>query len=235
MPAGTRTSSTDVVWPPELLIWLSPAFPTGGFAFSHGLERLVETGIVGDRAALTQWLRDLALMGSLRNDLILVATCWRAVATHDCDVLNETAELAVALAPSAERRIETLTQGGGFAAAIDAAWSCPSIRQLLTRRAGAIALPVAVGVATADRAIDIAATLHAYAIGFATNLVSAAIRLSVIGQFDAQRVLAELLPDLEKAADVALHSTLDDLGGAMFLADIASMQHETQHTRLFRS
>lgn len=236
MPDGARIASSSIDMPPaELFIWLSPAFPTGGFAFSHGLERLAEAGVVGDRASLTGWLRDLSHMGSLRNDLIVLTQAWRAAESGRSGVLDEVAELAFALAPTAERRLETSTQGNAFAMAVDAAWSSPSVRHLQQRHAGRIAYPVAVGAAAGDRAVDLAATLLAYAIAFAGNLVSAAIRLGIIGQFDGQRVLADLVSGLRHAAEAALTATLDDLGGAMLLGDIASMEHETQYTRLFRS
>ena len=235
MADGAPGRTIDAGFAPELLIWLSPAFPTGAFAFSHGLERLVEARVVRDRATLVDWLRDLASLGGLRNDCVLLAAAWRAAAKADAAMLEDVAELAAALAPSAERQLETLTQGRAFAAAIAAAWSCPSLARLLERGDGAIAYPLAVGAATADRAIELGDVLRAYVVAFATSLVSAAIRLSVIGQFDGQRVLAEILDDLRSLAAWAETTSLDDLGGAMLLSDIASMEHETQYTRLFRS
>ncbi|MGF1651355.1 MAG: urease accessory protein UreF [Hyphomicrobiaceae bacterium] len=220
---------------PELLIWFSSAFPTGAFAFSHGLERLVEVGTVTDRVSLTAWLRALAREGSLRNDLILIAESWRLTLAHDTRALAEIVDLATAFTPSAERRLETTMQGGAFAAAVAAAWPSPTVARLLELETTAIAMPVAVGVAAADRGLALAPTVSCYAIAFATNLISAAIRLSLIGQFDGQRVLADLVPDLQAAAAQAVRATVEDLGGAMLLGDIASMEHETQHTRLFRS
>jgi len=67
------------------------------------------------------------------------------------------------------------------------------------------------------------------------NLVSAGVRLVPLGQTDGQRVLAALEPVVAATAARALATALDDVGGAAFRADLASMRHETQHTRLFRS
>jgi urease accessory protein len=220
-------------FPAELFLWLSPAFPVGGFAFSHGLEKLVEDGIVSHRANLTAWLTDLATAGSLRNDLLLLAEAWRAVGAKDIPRLLAAAELAAALQPGAERQLESLTQGRGFGAACTAAWEVPNLALLAQRNR--LAYPVAVGAAAADRNIALEATLDAYPLGFCCNLMSAAIRLSVIGQFDGQRVLADLLPILKAAALDAASGNLDDLGGACFASDLASLAHETQHVRLFRS
>lgn len=235
MPDGSRHLTPAAALPAELLVWLSPAFPTGAFAFSHGLERLAETAAVRDAATLEAWLGDLARIGSLRNDLILAAAAWRATAVPDAAALDAAAELGAALAPTAERQLETLTQGRAFAEAIAAAWDCPTVRCLQIRHGARLAYPVAIGAATADRGIDLAATLNATAIASATNLVSAAVRLGIIGQFDGQRVLAALMPRLAEAAASALASTPEDLGGGMPASDLASLEHETQYTRLFRS
>jgi urease accessory protein len=66
-------------------------------------------------------------------------------------------------------------------------------------------------------------------------LVSAAVRLGPIGQTDGQRILAALMPTIRETAKRASDSTLDDLGSAAFRSDLASLRHETQYTRLFRS
>ena len=70
---------------------------------------------------------------------------------------------------------------------------------------------------------------------FVANIVSAGVRAIPIGQTDGQRTIAALSPLVEEIAASSLHASLDDLGGASFRADIASMKHETQYTRLFRS
>jgi urease accessory protein len=221
--------------PAQLLVWLSPAFPVGAFAYSHGLEKAVEKGLIKDRATLGAWLEDLIALGSLRNDLIVLAAAWRAANRHNAAELSEVAELAAALQPSAERRLETITQGGSFLLQIDAAWPCATVGLLRAAHAGDVAYPVAVGVTAAGHALPLAPTLLGYGLGFVGNLLSASIRLSVIGQTDGQRLTAALLPQLQEAATRAADSTLDDIGSATFAADLASMQHETQYTRLFRS
>lgn len=218
-----------------LQVWLSPAFPVGAFAYSHGLELAVERGWVRDRATLTAWLVDLIGLGSLRNDLVLLAEASRVTSTGDAAALAGVAELAAAWQPSAERHLEATQQGASFLTQIDAAWPCAAVAGLKARVQEAVTYPVAVGVAAAGHGIALDAVLMAYALAFVANLVSAAIRLSVIGQTDGQRAIAALLPQIEVAAKFAATSTLDDLGGAAFRSDIASLAHETQYSRLFRS
>ena len=64
--------------------------------------------------------------------------------------------------------------------------------------------------------------------------MSAGVRLIPLGQTDGQRVLAALEPVVAATAQAALTTPLDEVGSAAFRADLASMRHETQYTRLFR-
>jgi len=218
-----------------LMVWLSPSFPVGAFAYSHGLEWAFEAGDLHDAGTLRDWLDVLVAQGSLRNDLILFATAFRASAQDDRPALAETAELALALANSAERRLETVTQGNAFVAALRAAWPCAALDRLRDAWAGDVAYPVAVAVAAAGHDLPLRTSLEAYALAFVANLVSAAVRLGVVGQTDGQRVTAGLVPALHVAAGEAQSATLDDLGGCAFRSDLAALRHETQYSRLFRS
>ncbi|MGP9819138.1 urease accessory protein UreF [Salinarimonas sp. NSM] len=217
-----------------LLIWTSPAFPIGAFAYSHGLEWAQEAGDVTDAAGLEAWLRDLYAHGAPRNDAILCAEAWRAAG--DPPRLAELAELAVALSPSAERRLETITQGNAFLAVCAASWPCPALDAY---RAGTgeadTPLPVAFGLVAGGHAIPLRETLEALGLGFAQNLVSAAVRLGIVGQTRAQAVVASLLPAIRARAEAAEGQSLEDLGAAVFRADLGALLHETQYTRLFRS
>jgi urease accessory protein len=216
------------------MIWLSPAYPVGGYSYSHGLEWVVEAGTVKDAASLGIWIEDLLVHGAVRSDVILLAEAWRALAAGEPAQLDAAAELAAALVPSAERRLETLAQGAAFLAATLAAWPKPDL-QRLAEHGREVAYPVAVGACAAAHGLPLAETAQAFAQAFAANLVSAGVRLIPLGQSDGLRVLASLEPLIPRVVATALASTLDDVGGAAIAADIASMRHETQYTRLFRS
>src|ERR1700735_3367330 len=113
-----------------LLIWLSPGFPVGAFAYSHGLEWAVEAGDIVDARALEGWLVDLLEFGAPRSDAFLFSAAFGAAAAADWPALMETNVLAVALTASAERRLETTAQGAAFVAAARAAWDCEPLRRL---------------------------------------------------------------------------------------------------------
>ena len=218
----------------RLMIWLSPAYPVGAYSYSHGLEWTVEAGQVRDVETLVDWVEDLLAHGAGCSDLIFLAEAWRALGRGDTSALENVAELAAAFAPSAERRLETLAQGTAFLAATLAAWRTPEL-EALSGNGRQVAYPVAVGASAAAHSLPLAETAHAYAQAFAANVVSAAIRLIPLGQSDGLRVLARLEPLIPRIVASALACTLDDVGGAAVAADIASMRHETQYTRLFRS
>ncbi|WP_229729131.1 urease accessory protein UreF [Agaricicola taiwanensis] len=212
-----------------LMAWLSPAFPVGGYAYSHGLEWAVECGDVSDEASLTPWLLDFLTLGAGRTDAILLAHVHRA--GGDAEVLREINDLALALSPSSELHLETSQQGTSFLAAIKAAWPCDGLDGL----AGPIAYPVAVGLAAGRHGLPVAATVEAFLFGVTQNLVSAGVRLAPIGQTGGTRVLAALGPTIRAVGAEALAADLDAVGGCTFRADLGSFFHETQYTRLFRS
>lgn len=235
---GTTTSMADSASPAalyRLLAWMSPAYPVGAFSYSHGLEWAVEAGDIGNLASLVDWLSVVLRQGSGLADATFCAHAHRATAAGDGQALAEVAELALAFQPSRERRLETTAQGNAFMMATEAAWPAASLTLVRRSWPGAVAYPVAVGAATAAHAIEEIVALHAFLHAVAANLVSAAVRLVPLGQTDGQRALAALEPVVAETVAVARLTALDDIGGHALRSDLASMRHETQYTRLFRS
>jgi urease accessory protein len=222
-----------------LLLWLSPAFPVGAFAYSHGLEWAVEAGDVTDAASLATWLEDLCDAGAPCNDSVLFARAHRTTAMEDWQELSNLNQLAIALAGSRERRLETTQQGNAFVTAASAAWDSRALAALRAHVAEPYAYPVAVAATAAGRGIPLATALPAFALAIFANLVSAAVRLSAIGQTDGQKVLARLLLRAAALAEAAAGAELAEgeaaLGGSAFRSDLSAILHETQYSRLFRS
>jgi urease accessory protein len=219
----------------RLMTWLSPSFPVGAFSYSSGIEWAVEAGDIADAASLRRWLTSMLADGPGFCDGVLLAHAHRAASSGDDAQLYDIAELASALAPSRERQLETSAQGRAFVEIARAAWNCASLDRLMASCGGAIVYPVAVGVVSAAHGISLTSTLHAFLHAVTSNWISAGSRLVPLGQTDSQRVLAQLEPIVAATARRAVEATLDDLGSATFRADLASMRHETQYTRLFRS
>jgi urease accessory protein len=203
-----------------LAAWFSPAYPVGAYSYSHGLEWAVEAGWVRDGDGLRAWVADLLELGAGRSDAILLA---RAMEADDPAPL---AELAAALAPSAERRLETSAQGAAFARTTAAAWGVA---------VPAMPYPVAVGQAARLMVLPARETVTLFVQAFAANLVSAGVRLVPLGQTEGQRITAGLLPLAAGVAEAALDAPLEAVGGCAVAADLAAMLHETQYSRLYRS
>jgi urease accessory protein len=139
---------------------------------------------------------------------------------------------------TAETALESRAQGEAFLATCRAAWPHPVLdawSEALVAEQLPPAYAVAVGVAAACAGVPLAAALTAYLHGVAANLVSAGLRLIPLGQTDGQRALQALEPVVADCVAAALTRPENDFGGCAFAAELASIDHETQYTRLFRS
>ncbi len=235
MKMGTATATMPTVETLRLMAWLSPAYPVGAYAYSHGLEGAVEAGDVTDAASLEAWLSDALERGAGRNDMILASAAHRATAEGDGAALAETNDLALALAPSRELHLETSQQGRSFLDATAAAWPNPALPAVCAALPGAVAYPVAVGAAAGAHGLARDVTVAAYGLAFVQNLVSAALRVAPIGQSAGMRVIAALSPRVADLAASLRGAGLDELGSACLRLDLGSFRHETQYSRLFRS
>jgi urease accessory protein len=217
-----------------LQAWLSPAFPVGGYSYSHGLEYAVEAGALPDRAALQNWIEGILLLGAGRNDALLIREIHRAVLAQEFDRCDEIAAFAVALRGTSELSLEASAQGAAFLKALIAGWPEFSAREPLRQWRRPV-YPVAFGAAAAVAGIDARQAIVTYLHAFCSNLVSAALRLMPIGQSDGLACLANLSKTLPSLADALELVPFDDIGAAALMVDVFSMRHETQYTRLFRS
>ncbi len=178
---------------------------------------------MSNRAQLQDWLTDILNHGAGRNDAILLAHAYRADTPAG---LAKIAELATAFNPSKERLLETTAQGAAFAKVTRTVWpaNLPDMPY-----------PVAVGAAARTHDLPLEETTALYLHAFVANLVSAAVRFMPLGQTDGQLVVASMAQTIDQTTQVALHASLGDLGGCAVRADMASMQHETLSTRIFRT
>ena len=215
-PATTAAAGLEMM---TLTRWLSPAFPLGSFAYSQGLEVEISAGRVANAAQVEDWLEQVVRFGGLRTDAILLIAARQGT--------EGVADLARALAPSAERWQETFQQGSAFA------------RTLNGMGQGDIspaALPVAVGVASARLAHLSDAVVAAHYLQAAlSSLVSACVRFVPLGQTEGQRILEALAPVAHSVAQEAAVAGLEDIGSAAIGADLAAAEHETMEVRIFRS
>lgn len=204
-----------------LVQWLSPAFPTGAFAYSHGMEQVIADGGIRSGVDLEGWLSDVLRFGAGKQDAILLSAALEPGA--DLDAL---ADLCVALQPSAERLREVAEQGAAFARTVAA---------LTGAEVPARPLPIAVGAAAAGLGLERQEVIALYLHAFASNLVSAAVRFVPLGQNDGQAALSRLHPLIARLAEEAAGRTVDDISSAALGADLAAMRHEGLDVRIFKT
>jgi urease accessory protein len=218
--------------------WFSPAFPTGSYSYSHGIEWAVEAGHIHDRRSLVDWLEADLCYGSGRNEAIFFIEAWRSATDDDCEKLLKIAELAAAFRGTSEFALETSQQAASCLATLRRVWPDPfleSLSEFLPELSIAPVLSVVLGVRAATQDIPVTLALPAFLQSYLANLVTAGVRLVPLGQSDGQLAIAELEPAVLRVATQAGCAAIHDLGSTGFMVDLASASHETQYTRLFRS
>ena len=224
-PSGITTTTTmtdpaNGAWL-TLAQWLSPAFPLGSFAYSHGLEAAVVAGELPDAAAVEDWVAAVLEHGSGLSDAVLLSAAMAPGADHAG--LGDTAR---ALAASAERWEETRAQGAAFTETLNA---------LESRDDPPLALPVAVGRAARSLGLAPAEVASVYLQAFVTTLVLAAVRFVPLGQTEGQAVIARLRPRVLTVAEQAAATAPGEIALSVPGADLAAMAHETMDVRIFRT
>jgi len=229
---GTRMTDASATAPMRVLdvmrlqAWLSPAFPTGSFAYSHGLETACAEGRLQSATDMRAWIESILRHGAGRTDGILCAHAWRA-GTDDA-ALAKLAQWAGALSCCPERRLESFAQGRAFLEAA-AAWGGRD------DEASDWPLCVAAGSTCARAGVALDAALAAYLQSFATALVQALQRLGRLGQRGGVALIGSLEGAVLDCAREAARADLEELGGCAFISDIMAMRHATLQTRVFRS
>ncbi len=203
--------------------WLSPAYPVGGFAYSHGLEWAIDCGDVQTADDTKAWIADVITFGAGWSDCVFLVSAYKAQST---EALHEVDMQARAYCASCERLQETHLLGQAFCEVTAAVWALDL---------AALTYPVAVGCAARLRGLPVELTTQMFLHSFMSNLTACATRLIPLGQTQSQRVVHEMTPVCARVASDAQTASLEDLSATSFLADIASMKHETQHSRIFRT
>lgn len=217
VPASAMLTSRQML---TLTQWLSPAFPVGAFAYSHGLEAAVQKGHVFDSESFGQWLDIVLRHGAGRMDAILLRLSATTADPTALDALNR------ALQPCETRRLETEQMGAALCETVAAIWS--DMPQGLT-------YSVALGQAARAESMPLTPVVEMALHAFAANLTSAAIRLVPLGQTEGQRVLEACAPTCLEIARDTVPATRADLHTAPLLSDLHAMSHDTLYSRIFRS
>jgi urease accessory protein len=222
----------------NLMTLLSPSFPVGGYVYSHGIEYAVEDGRITNEQDLCVWINAALRHGTGRIDGILFKSAWAAVTENKFIDLKWVIERSDVMRGTKEMGLESQSQGKAFLDTTAQVWDLEKLDQVMEVVGGMEhqpTYPVAVAIVSAASDIPFQASLLAYFHAFSANLVSAGIRLVPLGQVAGQRCMEELKLSIDDMLEATILGKIENLGTAAPIIDWASMQHETQYTRLFRS
>ncbi|GMV58044.1 MAG: hypothetical protein AMXMBFR72_11560 [Betaproteobacteria bacterium] len=206
----------------------SPALPVGGFAYSQGLEKAIEDGVVHDTASAQRWIEDLLLLNLARFEAPLWLRAFDAFARSDPSAFAALSSELLAARETAELRAETRQMGASMLRLFPAL-GLPALA------VEPIAYPAAFAAACAGLGIDREAGLAAYLWAWIENQVLAAVKTVPLGQQAGQQILIALREPLVRAVQLAAQLRDDELGTAPVAFAIMSAQHELQYSRIYRS
>ncbi len=219
----------------RLQTWFSPSFPVGSYTYSHGLENAHDIGLVTNVGEAIDWIKSIISSGDGFADAVFVCQAYRSVAQGSSASLRTTAEFATAFCATKEFRLESESQGAAFIEVVQNVEHNTGLDHLIQAWPGPYPYSVAVGCAAGCLDVGEGATLIAFLHAFVANLSSALVRIIPLGQTDGQRIIYSLAPTVKATAKRAQTTALEDVTTSTMMVDLASMKHETQYTRLFRS
>ena len=222
----------------RLFQFTDSAFPTGGYAFSHGLEGLVAGGDVRTEADVLAVVQVHIEEGLTRVELPALYLAHRAARSERIEALMELDGTMDALKPVPAFREGSTKVGCRFLTSAAPLVSSSVVREYQARIGAGESgghYAVAFGVVLAAAAVEESHAALAFGSGFVSNLTSAAVRLGLIGQVAAQRIITATLPAVESAAYYARDIGPDEMGGYTPGFDVAGLRQPTLTARLFSS
>lgn len=215
-------------------MWLaSPALPVGGFSYSEALEAAVEAGHVTQDTQARDWLLDQLNLTLARCDLAVVALALGAWRHDDAETIESLNTWFLQTRETRELREQTLQMGRSLHDWLRQRATPEHRLERLRALSPAPSWPVAFALAAA--ALPTRVALHAFAFGWAENMVAAAVRAVPLGQSAGQRLLEALAEAIPGAVDEALATPGTDRQAFAPMLAILSARHEVQYSRLFRS
>jgi urease accessory protein len=211
----------------------SPALPVGAFSYSEGLETLIQAGKIADAPGLEHWLIQELCYGAIRIEAAVMVRTYRYIEAYDTSGLGYWNQWLSAFRETEELRQQSWQMGRALVRLLRELE--PSLQDQIDACGEECNFAIAFCIAAVHWNIDLKSTLSGYLHSWATNLISAGMKLIPLGQTQGQRLLINLYPHLQQVIDAVLIMTDDDMYTCGWGLAIASMGHETLYSRLFRS
>ncbi|MCH4904404.1 urease accessory protein UreF [Cylindrospermopsis raciborskii CHAB3438] len=217
----------------SILQLASPSLPVGAYSYSEGLEVLVENRTIHDRVGLKNWLDSELRYGSIRIDGAVMIRAIQSTNLADLEGLKKWNYWLSAFRDTQELRAASWQMGRSLLQLLG------KLSPPITSISNTVGYPcnyaIAFGIGCGHWQIDARVGLLAYLHSWASNLITAGIKLIPLGQTSGQELLWELQGLLDITVEEILSLEDDHLSCCSWGLSLASMQHETQYTRLFRS
>lgn len=217
----------------HLMQLVSPALPVGAYSYSEGLETLVQSGNLSDAEGLQRWLVQELRYGAVRLEAAVMVRVYQAAIAPNLSNLSYWNQWLSALRETEELRQQSWQMGRSLSRLLLELQ--PSLEDLLQACGEPCNFAVAFAIASHSWQIACKTMILGYLHSWVTNLVNAGIRLIPLGQTAGQRLLLELYAEIETATSTILEMKDEDFGSCSWGVAIASMNHETLYSRLFRS
>ncbi|MBN3897180.1 MAG: urease accessory protein UreF [Nostoc sp. NOS(2021)] len=217
----------------SILQLASPTLPVGAYSYSEGLEMLVENGTIANQIHLKHWLKAELLYGAIRLEAAVMVRSQQAAKMGDVESLCHWNLWLSAARETEELRASSWQMGRSLIQLLGKLE--PQIVPIVNAVGNPCNYAIAFGIAVAHWQITIKAALLGYLHSWASNLITAGVKLIPLGQTAGQQLLLDLQPLFSAAALEILTLEDDQLACCSWGLSLASMQHETQYTRLFRS
>lgn len=225
----------------SILQLASPSLPVGAYSYSDGLETLIDKGVIDNQQSLRQWLEQELRYGAIRLEAAAMVRAYRSVKSSDLEALGYWNAWVTARQETAELRSQSWQMGYSLMRLLldlppqQNMLSLTSIQDLASGAGTPCNYAIAFGIAAAHWQIDVTAAALGYLHSWASNLIGAGVKLIPLGQTAGQQLLLELGISITQSTQEILALEDDRLSSCGWGLALASMAHESQYTRLFRS
>lgn len=217
----------------SLLQLASPTLPIGAYSYSEGLETLVDTEVIKDIATLEHWLTQELTHGVARLEAAIMLRAYQSFIKGDGSQLGYWNQWLTATKETEELREQSWQMGNSLMLLLGEL--SPETKELGVNNQEPWNYAIAFGIAAAAWNISPSVAITAYLQSWATNLISAGLKLIPLGQTAGQKLLWSIRPQLVIAAETVMNLTDEQLATCGWGLAIASMAHTHQYSRLFRS
>ena len=199
-----------------LQVWFSSSFPIGSYAYSHGLEALIDHKKIKNKDDVKEFLDALLFYGTLRNDYIFMKSIYKG---------EEINELILASSSSKERQIEMIDMGNSFRKIMKDSWQFS-----LPENASFIYCLAKAGLHFDIKFDDL---IKFYLQSFISNLINVCVKHIPMSQKDGQSLNVIFINQIQDFLNQSDKLILKDIGTTFFIGDIYAIKHEDLDSRIY--